>query len=80
MSETSPGPNRDAAADPPTAGADPRATDAGAPPHTSDLVIDAALADLAAVPAEDLDGLLRAGSEVESVLRGRLGDLQGQGE
>ena len=46
-----------------------------APPETGDIVIDAALGDLAAVPADDLDGRLSAGEHVQQTLRSRLGDL-----
>ncbi|MGG5259765.1 hypothetical protein [Phycicoccus avicenniae] len=48
-----------------------------APPETGDIVIDSALGDLAAVPADDLDGQLAAGEEVQRTLRSRLGDLGG---
>ncbi|HRC41807.1 hypothetical protein [Nostocoides sp.] len=50
---------------------------AGEPPHTGDLVIDAALQELAAAQAADVDAVLAAGSALESVLRARLGDLAG---
>ncbi|QKE84982.1 hypothetical protein [Arthrobacter sp. NEB 688] len=46
-------------------------------PETGDPAIDATLRELAAVPADDLDGRLAAGEEVQRTLRGRLGDLGG---
>ncbi|MBT9257127.1 hypothetical protein KMZ32_15000 [Phycicoccus sp. MAQZ13P-2] len=46
-------------------------------PETGDPAIDATLRDLAAVPADDLDGRLAAGEEVQRTLRQRLGDLGG---
>ena len=48
-----------------------------APPETGDIVIDAALRDLAAVPEEDLDGQLAAGEHVQRTLQSRLSDLCG---
>ncbi len=53
---------------------------AGEPPATGDLVVDAAMAELAALDPNDLDGLARAGAEVERVLRGRLGGMPGSPE
>ncbi|MBR7742087.1 hypothetical protein KC207_02120 [Phycicoccus sp. BSK3Z-2] len=47
------------------------------PPETGDIVIDAALGDLAAVDPTDLDGRLAAGEHVQQTLRSRLGDLGG---
>jgi hypothetical protein len=47
------------------------------PPQTDDIVIDAALRDLAAVPEEDLDGQLAAGEHVQRTLQSRLADLGG---
>ncbi|WP_299445613.1 hypothetical protein [uncultured Phycicoccus sp.] len=51
--------------------------DGGPPPETGDLVVDAALRDLAAVPDDDLDQQLEAGEHVQRTLRSRLGDLGG---
>ncbi len=53
------------------------ASSASSPPETGDIVIDAALRDLAAVPDEDLDGQLAAGEQVQRTLQSRLGDLGG---
>ncbi len=50
---------------------------ASAPPQTDDIVIDAALRDLAAVPDDDLDGQLAAGEHVQRTLQSRLADLGG---
>ena len=50
---------------------------ASAPPRTDDIVIDAALRDLAAVPDDDLDGQLAAGEHVQRTLQSRLADLGG---
>ncbi len=44
-------------------------------PETGDLVIDAALRDLAASPADDLDAQIEAGEHVQRTLQARLGDL-----
>lgn len=44
-------------------------------PETGDLVVDAALRDLAAVDAEDLDAVLAAGESVHATLTSRLSDL-----
>ncbi|MFL6151076.1 MAG: hypothetical protein ACJ72B_01740 [Ornithinibacter sp.] len=49
----------------------------GAPPDTGDLVIDAALGDLAAAPGDDLDAQLEAGEAVHRTLQSRLTDLGG---
>ncbi len=49
----------------------------GAPPETGDLVIDAALGDLAAAPGDDLDAQLEAGEAVHRTLQSRLSDLGG---
>ena len=57
----------------PPAGAPPT----GAPPETGDLVIDAALGDLAAAPRDDLDAQLEAGEAVHRTLQSRLSDLGG---
>ncbi len=46
-------------------------------PETGDLVIDAALRDLAAAPADDLDAQIERGEQVQRTLQGRLGDLGG---
>ncbi|GAA4389015.1 hypothetical protein GCM10023153_04880 [Ornithinibacter aureus] len=47
------------------------------PPETGDIVIDAALRDLANTPEGDLDGQLEAGEAVHRTLQGRLTDLGG---
>jgi hypothetical protein len=47
------------------------------PPETGDIVIDAALRDLADTAADDLDGQLSTGEAVHRTLQGRLGDLGG---
>ena len=49
----------------------------GAPPETGDLVIDAALGDLAAAPGDDLDAQLESGEAVHRTLQSRLSDLGG---
>ena len=67
-------PPADAADDAPGPGA---ADDVETPPETGDLVIDAALRDLAAAPADDLDAQLEAGEAVHRTLRSRLDDLGG---
>ena len=46
-------------------------------PETGDLVIDAALRDLAAAPEDDLDAQIERGEQVQRTLQGRLGDLGG---
>lgn len=49
---------------------------AGGPtPETGDLVVDAALADLAAVDSSNLDAVLAAGESVHATLTSRLSDL-----
>jgi hypothetical protein len=48
-----------------------------APPETGDIVVDAALRDLASAPADDLDAQLAAGEAVHRTLQSRLGDLGG---
>ncbi len=48
-----------------------------APPETGDLVIDAALGDLAAAPTDDLDAQLDTGEAVHRTLQARLADLGG---
>ena len=60
---------------------DPDALETSAPgtdaPETGDLVIDAALRDLAATPSDDLDAQIERGEQVQRTLQGRLGDLGG---
>lgn len=51
------------------------APSSGTTPETGDLVVDAALADLAAVDASDLDAVLAAGESVHATLTSRLSDL-----
>jgi len=48
-----------------------------AAPETGDLVIDAALRDLAETPSEDLDAQIESGEQVQRTLQGRLSDLGG---
>lgn len=50
-------------------------TDIAPAPETGDLVVDAVLADLAAVDPTDLDGLLAAGESVHATVTSRLSDL-----
>ncbi len=45
---------------------------------TGDIVIDAALQDLQAAPADDLDAQIEAGQRVQQTLQGRLSDLGGE--
>ena len=74
MTEQHPGSTPDDAVVPaPPAGA----PTAGAPPETGDIVIDAALRDLAAAPDDDLDAQLEAGEAVHRTLQSRLSDLGG---
>lgn len=47
------------------------------PPETGDLVIDAALSELAASDPDDLAAQLEAGEQVDQTLRSRLADLGG---
>lgn len=54
----------------------PGADDGGAP-ETGDLVIDAALRDLAQAPVDDLDAQIERGEQVQRTLQGRLSDLGG---
>lgn len=61
------------AATPPETGTAP----SGEVPETGDLVIDAALAELASTPAADLDAQLAAGEQVQRTLQARLADLGG---
>ena len=58
-------------------GAGPAGGTAEPPPETGDLVIDAALRDLASAPADDLDAQLESGEAVHRTLQSRLGDLGG---
>lgn len=57
----------------------PTATDAtttdATTTETGDLVIDGALGELTALPAEDLDGILGAAESLHRTLQGRLSDL-----
>ena len=46
-------------------------------PRTGDIVIDAALTDLAVADAGDLDAVLDRGEAVHRTLQGRLADLGG---
>jgi len=46
-------------------------------PETGDLVIDAALADLASADSQDLDAQIAAGEQVQRTLQSRLADLGG---
>ena len=48
-----------------------------APPETGDILIDAALVELAAAPAEDLDAQVGAAEHVLRTLQSRLADLGG---
>ena len=50
---------------------------ADAPPETGDLVIDAALRDLAEAQGGDLDARIAAGERVQATLRSRLSDRGG---
>ena len=52
-------------------------SDSSKPPETGDPVVDAALRDLAGVPATDLDAQLAAGEVVHRTLQTRLTDLGG---
>ncbi|KRE40086.1 hypothetical protein [Knoellia sp. Soil729] len=69
------------AADVPEQPAPPEATPAAATEHaapeTGDLVIDAALRDLADTPDDDLDAQIERGEQVQRTLQGRLSDLGG---
>ncbi len=47
------------------------------PQETGDIVIDAALADLAGASAQDLDAQIAAGEHVHRTLQARLADLGG---
>ena len=51
--------------------------DAPAPPETGDIVIDAALRDLAEADHDDLDAQLATGEAVHRTLQSRLSDLGG---
>jgi hypothetical protein len=57
-------------------GPDPSPTRTSAP-ETGDLVIDAALRDLAEAPEDDLDAQVERGEQVQRTLQGRLSDLGG---
>jgi hypothetical protein len=63
--------------EPPVPAAPADAPTPGAPPETGDIVIDAALRDLAAAPDDDLDAQLEAGEAVHRTLQSRLSDLGG---
>ena len=47
------------------------------PPQTGDIVVDAALAELAGTDPDDLDAQLVAGESVQRTLQARLADLGG---
>jgi len=66
-------------ADPASESGRPVEGPAGPPvsPETGDVVIDAALRELADAPADDLDALLSAGEAVHRTLQSRLTDLGG---
>lgn len=53
----------------------PTASAADEPPRTGDIVIDAALQDLAAVPSDDLGATITAGEALAATLQARLSDL-----
>ncbi|WP_404382246.1 hypothetical protein LL946_15600 [Knoellia locipacati] len=55
----------------------PGAASATPAPETGDLVIDAALRDLAEAPEDDLDAQVERGEQVQRTLQGRLSDLGG---
>ena len=74
MTEQHPGSTPVHPAGPPSPAGAPTA---GAPPETGDIVIDAALRDLAAAPDDDLDAQLEAGEAVHRTLQSRLSDLGG---
>ena len=59
--------------------ADPASPENAAPPapETGDLVIDAALRNLADAPPDDLDAQVEQGEQVQRTLQGRLSDLGG---
>ena len=57
-------------------GTDVDSTQAPAP-ETGDLVIDAALRNLAEAPEDDLDAQVERGEQVQRTLQGRLSDLGG---
>jgi hypothetical protein len=65
----------DATDDTPTVGAPP--DEVPPPPETGDIVIDSALRELAAAPADDLDAQLATGEAVHRTLQSRLSDLGG---
>ena len=53
------------------------ATMPGALPETGDIVVDAALRNLATAPSDDLDAQLETGEAVHRTLQSRLTDLGG---
>ena len=58
--------------------AQPRESDDAEPSRSiDDIVIDAALTDLAVADADDLDAILDRGEAVHRTLQGRLADLGG---
>ncbi|MFW5474364.1 hypothetical protein ACOCJ5_13735 [Knoellia sp. CPCC 206450] len=71
-------PGPDGASDGDSAGTEAGAPGQGSPaPETGDLVIDAALRDLAEAPEDDLDAQVERGEQVQRTLQGRLSDLGG---
>ena len=54
---------------------EPEAGVSDAPVETGDIVIDAALRDLADVPDTDLDGHIEAAESLQRTLQGRLANL-----
>jgi hypothetical protein len=56
---------------------EPAQTTGEGAPETGDLVIDAALRDLADTPDDDLDAQIERGEQVQRTLQGRLSDLGG---
>jgi len=71
-----PGPDESPSTTDPQADSDGEAG-VGAAPETGDLVIDAALRELADAPAADLDAQIELGEQVQRTLQGRLSDLGG---
>lgn len=58
---------------------DPSADAEGLGEHaTGDILIDSALSDLTAAPADDLDAQIEAGQRVQQTLQARLSDLGGE--
>ncbi|WP_377643006.1 hypothetical protein [Oryzobacter terrae] len=72
VDEVAPDPVDDLGAEP-----TPSPTDVPAPPETGDIVIDAALRDLAQADPDDLDAQLATGEAVHRTLQSRLSDLGG---